>query len=428
MATPTRTSSGTHARFAGVAALLAVVLGALVAGSATAAPQATVTLRMSNQTNGVDLVFPALIANFHRAYPNIEVKLEQYPIATYQQTLLSQFQAGTAPDIIFGNGGTGQLYGFIELARAGRLANLAPATWTKRIPASAKPLWTIGNRVYGLPLGAAPIGPIYDKDAFARLKLKVPTTFQQFLNICKVARDNGVAAISIAGAAFFNNGIWMNMIAGSTVYSKNPNWNALRSANKTTFAKDWVLAVTRFKLMKDRGCFLDGAQGLANPAEIWRNVATGRALMGGGPSGVIASVVNARPSANVGQFPFPGTTAADTRAVIGLADGFAVNAASKQKAAAKLFLTFIAREGQSRIWTKNQRAIALTDVKNGKVAPETAAFGPYFKAGKTVPLPNLTFKNGSAYLALGQQLQGILTGQKTVAEVLAAVDTAWNNG
>jgi raffinose/stachyose/melibiose transport system substrate-binding protein len=386
---------------------------------------AAITLRWSVQTGSTDVAWRALAANYMKANPNVEIKIEYYQVATYQQALLSQLQAGNAADIIFGNGGSGQLYGFLELARAGRLANLAGSPWVKRIPPSARPFYMIGKRVYGLPVGNVFVGPEYDKTAFANLNLKVPETFAQLLNICRVARANGKAAISIAGTAFPNIGIWMMMISASSVYSDDPKWNQKRLAGQVTFQNSgWRTTVNRFKAMVDARCFQDGAAGGTIPGNF-TNIGTGRTLMMGAPAGVIPSILAVNPNAKIGVFPFPGATKAQTRALVGLTDGLAVNAASPNKAEAIKFLTFVAREGQSRIWPTVARGTSIVDGIKGKVPAEAALFAPYLKANKTVVFPNLEWPNGDIYITLGALGQGLLTGQTTVDEVLRGLDQKW---
>ena len=410
-----------------VAFVLAVLVTVAVSVEANAASKVT-TLHFSVQQGSSDAVFQALVANFQKANPDIEIKIDYYPLVSYQQTLLSQLQAGNAADIIFGNGGTGQLYGFLELAKANRLADLSGSPWVKRIPPTGKPLYTVGNKVYGLPLGYVLVGLIYDKNAFAALKLKVPQTFSQLLDVCKTARANGKAAFSIAGTAFPNVGIWLQMIAASSVYSKDSSWNQKRIAGKTTFqGSDWRAAMTRFKTMIDNGCFQDGAAGGSIQAN-WSNVASGKTLGMGGPASVIPSILSVDANLQLGIFPFPGATAAETRATVGLADGLAVNAASQHKAEAKKFLDFVAREGQSRIWPNILRGISLSDANTGKVPKEAVLFKPFLQAKKTVSLPNLQWSNGNVYVQMGTNAQGLLTGQKSVDDVLKAMDDTWNNG
>ena len=146
----------------------------------------------------------------------------------------------------------------------------------------------------------------------------------------------------------------------------------------------------------------------------------------GGPASVIPSVLGVKPDLKLGIFPFPGTTAAATRATVGLADGIAINAASSHIAEAKKFLSFVAREGQSRIWPNILRGISLSDANTGKVPKEATLFAPYLKAKKTVSLPNLLWSNGNVYVQMGTQAQGLLTGQTQVEDILRSMDANWS--
>jgi len=139
----------------------------------------------------------------------------------------------------------------------------------------------------------------------------------------------------------------------------------------------------------------------------------------------IPSVIGIKPDIQLGIYPFPGPTAAMTRATVGLADGIAINASSPHIAEAKKFLNFVAREGQSRIWPNILRGISLADANTGKVPKEAISFKPYLQAKKTVSLANLLFPNGNVYIQMGTQAQGLLTGQTTVDDVLKGLDTNW---
>jgi raffinose/stachyose/melibiose transport system substrate-binding protein len=46
--------------------------------------------------------------------------------------------------------------------------------------------------------------------------------------------------------------------------------------------------------------------------------------------------------------------------------------------------------------------------------------------GSYTTLPNNVWPNPAVYDALGTGVQGLLTGQKTIDDVLSAMDTAWD--
>jgi raffinose/stachyose/melibiose transport system substrate-binding protein len=407
--------------------LVVVASAALAAGAATAGPTATTTtLRFGVQTGGKDPAWNAVVRNFQRANPDIEIKIEFSPLATYGQSLLLQLQGGNAPDMFYVVGGTAALNGVQSLARAGRLVDLSSLKFTRRVPSGAVPLWTVNRRYYGLPLGQELAGAVYNKDTLAKLGLPVPRTFAQLLNVCRVAKQNGIAAWSLAGATFLNVGLVLNMIAAGTVYSADPNWDAKRASGRTTFVASptWRQTLTKFVRMKDSDCFQSGAAG-AQPPQNFANLATGRAVMQGGPASVTQAVRQITPSADMGIFPFPGSTAAATRPIMEFIDGVAVNAASPNRAAALKFVDFLAREGQSRLYATVASSISLTDFNNGKVPAAASAFRPFVLSKKTYGQFQVRWPNPNVFIQLGTTAQGLLTGQKTVDDVLRAADAAW---
>jgi len=127
----------------------------------------------------------------------------------------------------------------------------------------------------------------------------------------------------------------------------------------------------------------------------------------------------------MGIFPFPGATAAATRATMEYTDGLAVNAASPNKDLAIKFVDFFAREGQARLFASYVYSISLTDYKHANIPVQAAPFKPFVKSGKTHGELQVRWSNPNVAIALGTSAQGLLTGQSTVDDVLKAADAAW---
>ena len=183
----------------------------------TRAPSA-VTLRLLATTGNVP-AWQAWKANFERANPDITIALEHLNVAQYPQVLLTQLQAGNGPDLIYTQGGTGQIHSVLNLGESGRLVDLSKQPWVKRLPASARPLFTQGKNVFALPLAFVPTGILYNVDAFKQLNLKIPTTFAQLLNVCRTAKDKGKTAFTFSGSTT-NSATLTQLIASSSVYGR----------------------------------------------------------------------------------------------------------------------------------------------------------------------------------------------------------------
>jgi raffinose/stachyose/melibiose transport system substrate-binding protein len=411
--------------------VLAVVLLALVAGLgvANAAPKASITLRFAGQAGQAQATWQALAKNFEAANPGVHVQVDFVPVATYAQTLLTQFQAGNAPDVFYGNGGSGQPYSVDPLQEAGRIADLTGLPFAKRIPPAAHNLYYVGKKLYGLPLAQVPVGVIYNLDLFKSMGVKIPKTFSQLISVCKTAKAQGKVAFNLAGAVYPNTGILLQIIASDYVYASDPSWDQKRKAGKVAFSSSagWKATLQRITDMNDAGCFQPGVAAGSAP-QLFGALASGQAMMGAGPASVITTAQAINKDANLGLFPFPGATPKSTRATFAYSDALLVNKSSSVLATAKKFVTFIAREGQSRLYAKAVNAISLHDANTGThIPPAITPFVPYAKAKQTAPLANLDWV-GATYPTFATDVTGLLTGQKTIDQILADADAAWNKG
>jgi raffinose/stachyose/melibiose transport system substrate-binding protein len=381
------------------------------------------------QTGSQQQTLTDLAKKFESANPGTTVDIEFVPPANYQQTLLTRLRGGAGPDIFYANGGSGQPYSVVPLQKAGQLADLSGQPWTSTIPPSAKPLYTVDGKVWALPLALVPIGLAYNNDLVSKDGVKEPTTYQDLLDDCKIAKDKGVPLISLAGSAPPNAGIFGQMIASSLVYSKIPDWNTQRTDGKVTFAgtPEWVQTFQNIVDMKAAGCLMPGSEGQAIPA-MFSSVANGQAISLPGPAGVGVAVQKINKNFKYGLWAFPGATADATRATAGYTDAFGVNAASKNKNTAIAFINFMAQPANATTFANAGATISLPDAATGTVPASLGSFGTYLKNNQTAALANQAWINGDVYSAMGTGVQGLLTGQLTPKQVLDQMDQAWAKG
>ncbi len=383
----------------------------------------TITLRYL--ATGHDKMAP-LVQRFEKANPSIKVQVQYVPVEQYGQSLITALQAGNAPDVFYTNGGTGQSLSVLPLGKSGYLANLSKRSWAGSIPKLARSLYRSGNRLYGVPMALGLGGVIYNVDLFKRLGATVPTTFGEFLSLCTKIEGAGMIPVALAGQSPAFYGL---LPAADLVYSADPIWDAERAAGKVTFSgsNGWRESLQEFLEMKGAGCYEPGAAAVT-VAQAVNLIASGRAAMYLGPSAAAGSIKSINPKIDVRMFPLPGPTAASTRAMAGYVDSFSVNVRSSHLAAAMKFIDFLADPAQSITYARLSGNISLPDAANGTAPTEFSAFGPYLRAGKVAPIPYLEWPNAVIESNLTQGLQGLLTGQRTVDDVLRMMDTAWNQG
>ena len=67
----------------------------------------------------------------------------------------------------------------------------------------------------------------------------------------------------------------------------------------------------------------------------------------------------------------------------------------------------------------------ITGIDAENARPGYEPIGDLLDSGSFTGLPNATWPNPAVYDALGVGVQGLLTGQKTVDQVLEEMDAAW---
>lgn len=423
----TASSTASATSTAGSAAAPASAPSGGAVPSGTKAPAGNVKILF--QTGSQQAALTALATKFGTENPGATATVEFVPPANYQQTLLTRLRSGSGPDVFYTNGGSGQVYSVVPLEKAGQLADLSSQPWAAALPAAAKPLYTVNGKVWALPLALVPIGLAYNTAAFAASGAAEPTTYPGLLAACKTAAAKNTPLISVAGSVPANAGIFAQIIAASTVYAANPNWNADRSANKVTFAgtAGWKTALQEIVDMKNAGCLLGGSEGQGVPA-MFSSVGNSQAISLPGPAGVINAVKAITPTLKFGLWPFPGATATDTRATVGYSDAFGVNAKSPSLGTAEAFLNFMAQPANAKSFADAGATISLPDAAAGTTSADLGSFGTFIKNQQVASLPNLQWVNGDVYNALGTGVQGLLTGQLTPDAILTQMDTAWAKG
>lgn len=379
---------------------------------------------MSFISQGGDQLAP-LVADFEKANPNIKVNVQYLPQATLGQATVTALQAGNAPDVLYTNGGTGQLHSVFALGKAGYLADLGQRPWAKDVPAAAHDLYFDGAKLYGAPMGLSLVGVVYNTADFQQMGLQVPTTFSALVDMCARIKAAGKIPMTLAGQA---PGLYAQAPAANTVYSSDPGWNDARAAGKVTFAgtAGWQTALQEFEDLNNAGCFQPGAAG-ATIVNAIGMLANGQAVMFLGPSAALGSVMGMNPQFSAAMFPMPGPTADSTRAITEYNDSFSVNAHSPNQDAATKLVDFLAQPDEQRAYAKIEGEISVPDSVTGAVPDLYSAFRPLLQQKKVVTLPSLIWPNPAVGTAMTPDMQGLLTGQKSIPDVLTDLDNAWNS-
>ncbi|MGW8194508.1 MAG: extracellular solute-binding protein [Desulforhopalus sp.] len=134
---------------------------------------------------------------FTERYPDTFLQSEHFSNDYYKFSLRSAIESYQAPDI-FHNWGGSSIESYVEADRVIALDDIAGQLKEKVLPIGFDPV-TFNGKIYGVPYsGLAGVFFWYRKDVFARLDLKPPATWHEFIEVGETLKENGIIPIALA--------------------------------------------------------------------------------------------------------------------------------------------------------------------------------------------------------------------------------------
>ncbi|OPG08967.1 ABC transporter substrate-binding protein [Microbispora sp. GKU 823] len=380
---------------------------------------------MANPTQNA---YQDLAQQYMRSHKGVTIKVNSINLSSYNSTLTTQLQAGNGPDVFYVNPGSGQAASVAQLGKAGQLLELTDPETTAAIPQNVKDLFTVGGRTYAVPVDLDAAGIIYNDQAARAVGVNLDATssFSDVLTQCATAKSQGKALFGLAGAQTPNTAFFAMELAGSTVYGPTPDWNAQRAAGKTTFEKTpgWHAALDVVVKLNNAGCFQPGAAGAGYEAltqGMTRGTIFGFFAPGGGASDIMKA---AHGAVKLVVIPFP-SPSGKTYLTAATSDGIAGNAKTKSPKLVADFIHWFVQQPQATTFANEKGDLPIGDVKASDLLPQYSGISDAIVHKQYAQMGYLGWSNGQVYDALGSGITGLLTGQKTVDQVLRDMDGVW---
>jgi raffinose/stachyose/melibiose transport system substrate-binding protein len=254
---------------------------------------------------------------FHKAEPKVTLKVDTRPAGTDGDNLIkTKLSTGDMSDVFLYNSGS-------LLQALNPDTTLQPVTsepWVKNITDDFKTTVSTSKGVYGAPTGTSFAGGIlYNKQVYADLGLKVPTSWDEFIaNSKKIKAAGKTAVLQTYGdtwtSQLFVLGSFANITASNTDWAKQYTDNdatAKYSKSPAIEGFDHTQQIHDLGLVNKDYASLTNANGL-------KDLATGDAVQYPMLGAVIGNVLQSNPDKvnDIGVFPIPADNAADTRLTI----------------------------------------------------------------------------------------------------------------
>ena len=381
-------------------------------------------------SNNLESPYETLAKEYMAANPGVTITSNPTPNDKYGETIRTQLQAGNASDVIITAPGAGDARGLIPLAQAGFFEPLGD-TATSLVPTGSDTLFEIDGKTYGQPLDFT-IGAVVASMGTAGMNGvdSWPTTMDDFYAECAKLAGDGKSMLALAGAAAPNAGLTAQGIAATRVYASDPEFNTERAEGKTTFAesKGWADTLQTIVDLKDKGCFQPGAEGGGFDA-ITNGLAQGTSVGSFIPSGSAVEIAAAAPpEADFKVQPFPAEAGGKPFVLASSNYAASINAKSQKKDAAKKFLEWLATPDAQEKFYEASGLLPISEYKNLDLSNTIySEVVDDISNGSYTTLPSNVWPNPAVYDALSTGVQGLLTGQSSIDQVLQNMDSAWGN-
>ncbi|MFP5367039.1 MAG: ABC transporter substrate-binding protein, partial [Actinomycetes bacterium] len=350
-----------HRRYSGlkVGALAVPTLAALVltgcsapAGNSSSTGGAQEFSLSFATSNTIESPFQVLAEKYMEANPNVKITFNPQPNDSYDQTLRTQLQAGNASDVVVTSPGSGQGRSILPLAEAGFLEPLDDSA-KDLLPEGSASTFGPEGKVFGQAT-AITVSALVTNEAAVKEAGEFPADFTALEEQCRTLESSGKSLFALAGAAPPNTGLTAMSLAASRVYAEDPEWNEKRAAKEVTFAGSdgWKSALEAVNTLKDAGCFQKGAAGAGFDA-ITKGLASGTSLAGFIPATSWKQLQSAAAGSEFAVRALPAEKGSGNEYVYASANyAFSINAASKNKDAAKAFLAWAAEPEQTKAFAE----------------------------------------------------------------------------
>jgi len=418
----------TH-RLAAVAAATATLVLVAACSTNTSGSDGDDVLRVSVTASDREAM-EAVIALFEAEHEGIDVRGEFLDTDPMQAAMRTQLSAGTAWDVMFvwpGNGNPGAME---VLEPNGYLADLSDRPWASDIPAGLAPVTQVDGVTYLLPMAFSGIGAIYNEQTLAGAGVEPPVNWSELLEFCDATAAAGVPAFALGNQADWVTQLINYAFVATLVYAENPDFDQqMRDGGATFVGSQWETAMAKYLEMDERGCFQDDPLGTSFESSITQ-VASGAAaglVQGTWALGGLRD--EAADGTTFTMRALPATDDPAAQLMPGAAAGtYAINAATGVMDLATQFVDFMATPEAMNTFAETGGSLPAVPNDAFDAPPELAEFIEYQSDGRTVPFMDQLWPNPQVQSAHLTGVQEIFAGQRTPDEVLAAMDTAYQEG
>lgn len=355
----------------------------------------------------------------------IKVDYQIVPADQYPTLLKTKLNAGECTDLFGNQSGKFDIVSLLDIEKNG--VDLSNEEWAKRFDPLAAEQLSVNGKLYGMTLAdvSAVWGICYNKNIFNDLGLKIPTTYNEFKDVCQKILNAGIIPIYECVSDGWHHVLWFPELGGR--YEElNPGLADKLNSNETTFEQNETMleALKQLNDLIDLGYF--GKNYMSNTyADTEKNMASGEYAMTVYNQGLPQQIENAYPDVKADTFGFFVIPLVDNQIlnVNPAGPSIFVYSGSKNIDAAKQYLAYIAKpENLQYILDNTPKFNSLPfSGLNDKYSDEIRNFYNAYPKHGTVYQTQIKYLNPQ-WLEIGKDLSAMFTDAMQPIDVLKSID------
>jgi raffinose/stachyose/melibiose transport system substrate-binding protein len=203
----------------------------------------------------IDQVVKEAEEKFH-----VKIESDTAENEAYKMKLKAAIAANETPDIFY-TWGHGFMKPFVEAGKVMALDDYLTDDFKSHLGSSTLTGFQFDGKTYGLTTDQSVACMFYNKEMFEKLNLKVPETFDDFLNVCQTFIDNGITPLTVGGKEPWTIAMYHDLLALRAVGSEGVK----KATEKETGYDDpgFLEAAESLKKLVDMGAFPEGSAGIS---------------------------------------------------------------------------------------------------------------------------------------------------------------------
>ncbi len=367
------------------------------------------------------------VKKFTALNPGLNIRLNAASVDQLMATVRMQLSSGTAPDIVPVWPGSGVPLSVQQLAPGGFLADLSDQRFAANTPGFAKDVIEVNGKLFWYANQPSIIGPIVNLRIWKKTGLQQPRTWSEFLNVCQRLKDSGITPIALGNGTQWITQLISYALVATTVFADNPKFPEDMKAGKVTFVgSGWEEALTKYMELNKRGFFNANPNGTSFE-ESQQMVASEQAAMVIHTAGTVGGLIKAAGHRDFVMWPLPGRdNAAQTQVPVGITNGYGVADTSKNKDAAKAFLSFNSEPEIQADWA-TVTLVPVFGMPAEKIDPVYVEVMKFVNEGKGALYMDNKWPNPRVQEAHFVGIHDLFSGSATTAQVLGRMDAAYRS-